>query len=167
MSVFTDEDVKRLVDDLCLYSGNISDVTDLHGPHPHNGWQFGGVIHTSMDTFNFLATPLFCDDESWSIDLADPTQSLRQGDRSIVRFSFPKLHKDPQLQSRYRVANILYHAYNGYSNVTEASRLPHYEQMLGYENLSSFGAVLEAIIRDFRSFQEDKRDKEHAQYAKN
>lgn len=167
MSTFTREDVDHLLHDLQLYSGNIAEITDLHGPHPNNGWQFGGVIHTSMDAFNFLASPMWCDEDSWTIDLADPVESLRRGHRSIAYFGFPKLHKDPALQERYRVANLLYHAYNGYPDVSEASRLSHLEQVLGYEKLRTYGRVLDAIIRDFRSFQEKKRERERSQYAKN
>lgn len=167
MTAFTEQDIDYLLQDLQLYSGNIRDVSDLHGPHSHNGGTFGGVIHTWMDSFNFSASPMFCDEQSWTIDLPDPIESLRCGHRMLVLFSFPKLHKDPALQHRYRIANIIYHAYDGYSNVSEASRLPEYERVLGYEHLPSYGRVLEAIVRDFRSFHEKKRDRARAQYARN
>jgi hypothetical protein len=120
-----------------------------------------------MDAFNFSASPMFCDNDSWSIDLSNAVGSLQRGHRSIVSFSFPKLHLDPQLQERYRIANILYKAYNGHSNVTEASRLPHYERFLGYHRLRSFSRVIEAIVRDFRSHQEKKQEKQHSEYARN
>jgi hypothetical protein len=45
MTSFTKKDIKYLVDDLRLYSGNIARVTDLHGPHPHDG-HISGVLHT-------------------------------------------------------------------------------------------------------------------------
>jgi hypothetical protein len=167
MKVFTKKDIKNLLADLQLYSGNIRDITDLHGPHASNGGSFGGVIHTWMDAFNFTAMPMFCGTDSWTIDLADPVESLRYGDRRMVSFTFPKLHKSSALQERYRIANLLYHAYNGYSDVTEASRLPHYERMLGYDRLRTYGHVLQAIVRDFRSYQQKKRDKERLEYAKN
>lgn len=167
MTAFTKRDVKRLLEDLRLYSGNIAEITDVHGPHAHSGNHIGGVIHTWMDTFNFMATPIFCDEDSWTIELANPMESLRRGHRSIVLFTFPKIHKRPDLQKRYRIANVIYKAYNGYSNVTEASRLPRYERILGYEKLPSYGRVLEAIIRDFRSYQQRKEEKRRLEYAKN
>jgi hypothetical protein len=166
MTRFTKKDIKHLLDDLRLYSGNIAKITNVHGPHSGTGY-IGGVVHTWMDAFNFMASPMFCDHESWTIDLANPVESLRRGHRSITMFSFPKLHKNPELQKRYHIANIIYNAYNGYSNVTEASRLPHYERILGYEKLRSYGRVIDAIIRDFRSYQENKREKQRIQYAKN
>ncbi|HEV2437392.1 MAG TPA: hypothetical protein VG077_15480, partial [Verrucomicrobiae bacterium] len=64
-------------------------------------------------------------------------------------------------------ANLIYQAYNGYSSVSEASRLPEYERELGYDTLSSYGRVLEAIIRDFRSFQQKKHEKQRLEYAQN
>ena len=166
MTAFTAQDVTNLLDDLKLYSGNIRKITGLHGPHTPDG-HFGGVIHTWMDAFNFSAYPMFSDDDSWSIDLPDSVGSLQRGHRSIVFFSFPKLHLDPHLQERYRIANILYKAYNGYSNVTEDSRLSHYERLLGYHRLRSFGRVIEAIVRDFRSHQEKKLEKQRSEYARN
>lgn len=120
-----------------------------------------------MDSFNFMAIPMLCDDDSWTIDLADPSESLRRGHRSITSFTFPKIHKHPDLRKRYQIANLIYKAYNGYSNVSEASRLPEYERMLGYDRLSSYGRVLNAIIRDFRSFQQKKQEKQRLEYAKN
>src|SRR3954451_25087843 len=95
---FTKKDVKHCLSDLEIYSGNIREITDVHGPHDHNGGRFGGVIHTWMDAYNFSVSPLFCDDQSWTIELADPIESLRRGHRSITFFTFPKLHKDPALQ---------------------------------------------------------------------
>ena len=156
MTVFTPEDVGHLLDDLQLYSGNITKITGVHGPHPQNGSLIGGVIHTSMDTFNFTANPMFCDEGSWMIQLADPTASLREGHRINTSFTFPKIHKDQGLQKRYQVANLLYTAYNGFSNVSEANRLLQYEQILGYTQLPSYSRVLRAIIKDFRSFQQKR-----------
>src|SRR5437868_3431950 len=111
MTVFTKNDIKNLLADLQLYSGNIREITDLHGPHQHNAGTFGGVIRTWMDSFSFSASPMFCDENSWTIELADPVESLRRGDRRLARLKFPKIHKDLALQERYRIANTLYHAY--------------------------------------------------------
>jgi hypothetical protein len=167
MTAFTKKNIKHLLDDLRLYSGNIAKITDVYGPHPHSNGHISGVIHTWMDTFNFMAIPMLCDEDSWTIDLADPSESLRRGHRSITSFTFPKIHKHPDLRKRYQIANLIYKAYNGYSNVSEASRLSEYERMLGYDRLSSYGRVLDAIIRDFRSFQQKKQEKQRLEYAKN
>jgi hypothetical protein len=90
MTAFTKKDIRHLLDDLQLYLGNIAKITDLHGPHSHSGGHIGGIIHTWMDTFNFMATPMFCDEDTWTIDLADPLESLRRGHRSIASFTFPQ-----------------------------------------------------------------------------
>lgn len=166
MTEFTKQDVALLLEDLQLYSGNISKITDVDGPHEFGG-SITGKIHTWMDQFSFMATPMFCDSDSWTIDLADPVESLRRGHRRITRLTFPKLHKDAALQKRYLIANLLYHAYNGYSNVTEASRLPDHERLLGYENFPSYSHVLEAIIRDFRSYQDTRTSLLKEQHSKN
>lgn len=163
---FSRLDIKRLLSDLLLYSGNIKKITDVHGPHPHNDY-ISGVVHTSMDSFNFMASPLWCDDTAWTIHLSNPVETLRQGHRSVIFFSFPKLYKNSELQKRYRIANLVYDAYNNFTNVTEASRLRDYEQILGYERLKTYNRVLAAIIRDYRSFQQDRDKKRQQDYAKN
>ena len=154
MTAFTKRDIKNLLEDLKLYSGNIMKITGIHGPHTGNGGGIGGVIHTWMDSYKFSADPMFCDEETWCIHLSDPVESLRRGHRHIKFFCFPKIHKNPRQQARYEIANTLYKAYNSYSNVTEASRLAEYEKMLGYHKLASYMEVLEAIVRDFRSHKE-------------
>ena len=166
MTKFTAKDIKNLLADLELYSGNIKKVTDIFGPHEHNP-SFTGIAHTCMDSFHFTATPMFCDERSWSIQLADPVESLRHGHRLLASFTFPKLYKTPRLQKKYRIANIIYDAYNNYSHVTEASRLRDYEREIGYEQLPTYSRVLKAIIDDFRSYPQKKRQEMETLYAKN
>ena len=166
MSVFNEVDVHHLLSDLQLYSGNIMKITDVHGPFPGSGY-VSGVIHTSMDSYNFMAMPVFCDEDSWTINLADPMKSIREGHRINLLFSFPKIHKDAKLAKRYRAANLIYQAYNNYSSTSESNRLPKYERMLGYDKLPSYNHVLTAILKDFRSFQQKRERKRISTYANN
>jgi len=160
MREFTQEDATNLIEDLLLYSGNIQKITDLFGVNMH-GDHFGGVIHTNMDSFNFSHNKVFTDDESWTIDLAAPVESILTGHRSLALLKFPKLHKSRELQARYRIANDLYDAYNNFSGLTEDSRIRDLEEALGYENLPSLGRVLAAIIDDFRSYDENRQKTTH------
>lgn len=163
---FTQEDADLMLEDLQLYSGNISEITDLYGLNIH-GDHFGGVIHTHMDAFNFSHDKIYSDEDSWAIRLTDPVESLRQGHQMISIFRFPKIHRDPDLKKRYEVANIVYSAYNNYSNVTEDSRIRDYEEFLGYDELPTYGHVLAAILKDYRSFQEDEQDRLKRERSKN
>jgi hypothetical protein len=167
MTAFTKEDVDHLLADLQLYSGSIREIGGLYDLHTSGIGSFGGKIHTWTDAFTFSAVPVLCDEESWAICLVDPVQSIRCGGSIQPLFRFPKLHKDAALQEKYAVANLLYKAYHSCSNVTEASRLPRYENVLGYEVLSSYQCVLDAIVRDFRSFQQRKLDDAKSKYTKN
>lgn len=93
MTAFTKRDIKNLLEDLKLYSGNIMKITGIHGPHTGNGGGIGGVIHTWMDSYKFSADPMFCDEETWCIHLSDPVESLRRGHRHIKFFPSPRFIK--------------------------------------------------------------------------
>src|SRR6267154_1287783 len=141
MTAFCKKDIKYLIEDLKLYSGNIAKIAGIHSPQSSNDGHFNGVIHTWMDKFVFSAHPVFCDENTWRIHLSDPVESLRHGHRRIQILAFPKLHKNPKLQEQYHIANLVYKSYNNYSNVTEASRLSEYEKQLGYHKLGSYMQV--------------------------
>ena len=167
MEAFSKKDIRNLLSDLQLYSGNIKEVTDVYGPTPHGDHCIGGKIHTSMDTFNFMVVPHFCDTEVWRIQLADPVESLRRGHRSIVFFEVPKIHKDQELVKRYKIVNILYGSYNERSNMNESLRHPDYEAFLGYDHLPSYSAVLNAIIKQYRSVREKRLEQENREISRN
>lgn len=105
-----------------------------------------------MDEFRFTATPMLCDDKQWTIHLNDPVGSLREGHRLQMSLTFPKIHKSSSLRKKYQIANLIYRAYNGSSNVTEDHRLRHYERELGYDRLPTYRHVLNVIIADYRSY---------------
>jgi hypothetical protein len=167
MKAFTKRDVKNLLADLQLYCGTIREITDIYGPHQHNCGTFGGKIHTWMDEFNFIATPMMCGDEYWSIQLANPIASLKEGNRLLATMCFPKIHKDPALQQRYQIANLIYHRYNGYSGVAENDRLRDCERELGYDGLATLRKVAAAIVKDFRSYEPSKWKELKTQQSRN
>ena len=119
MTAFTKVDVDHLLADLRLYSGNIRELGEVYALSSSGVGSFGGKIHTWMDTFTFSALPVLCDEESWTICLVDPVQSIRCGGSIQSSFRFPKIHKDPALQERYSLANALYKA------CTQTARLLH------------------------------------------
>ena len=149
IKVFTAKDIRNLVADLTLYSGNIKGISKIVGPEEHNAGAIDGIIHTSMDEFPFSAMPIYSDDESWTIHLGDPVESLRHGQRMLVLLRFPKLHKDPELQKRYQLANFLYDRYSNYSNIVENDRLREYERQLGYDRLRTFQKVMTRLSATF------------------
>lgn len=152
------QDVENFIFDFELYCGTIREITDVHGPHGGLVSTFGGVVHTWMDSFNFTVMGIFCTEEEWGLRLSDPVESLRKGHRHEVLMKIPKLHKNFALAEKYHVANSLYKAYNSYSNLTEASRIPHWEEFLGYQDLPSYMSVVNAIVTDYRSYGEKKKE---------
>ncbi|MCC5851121.1 MAG: hypothetical protein JJU29_23775 [Verrucomicrobia bacterium] len=158
MENFTQDDLADLLNDLVVYCGWHVSVSDIHGPFEHDNHAIG-KLHTSMDDFNFTVLPEFCSQEKWTIQLSSPSQSIIRGHRSFEFFSFPKIHTDACLVNKYAVANKIFDTYNSYSNLTEKDRLKELEAQLGYENLLTMQNVIDAIISDFRSYQE-KLEKE-------
>lgn len=152
---FSKRDIENLLADLNLYSGVIREITDIKGGNANGDLALSGIIHTGMDSFPFSAIPMVCGPDSWNILLTDAVASLRLGDRRTVVWQVPKIHKSPALAERYRVANLLYEAYNAYSPATEVCRLTHYETILGYLSLPTHAAVSAAIVKDYRSFRMD------------
>ncbi len=162
-----ESDISKFVFDLELYCGTIREISDVHGSFQDEFSTFRGVVHTWMDSFNFSVMGLFCTEDTWEIRLTDPVTSLRKGHRHEVPMKFPKIHKDPELVEKYRAANMLYKLYNSYSNVTEDSRRPDLEAVLGYNALPTYTSVVNAIVRDFRSYGEKLKKERLAGYAKN
>lgn len=154
MHQFTAEEFRLLLDDLLLYcgDGNVREITDTYGPTPHNG-DCGGVIHTCMDSFNFTTAAFHDQKDCWAIDLPMPAACMTLGHRRISLFYFPKLHLDPDLSARYRIANIIHFSYTYFSNMDESQRRRDLELELGYAGLKAHGRVVAQIEKDFRSFK--------------
>jgi hypothetical protein len=112
-----------------------------------------------MDAFNFSASPILQDDYSWTVHVPDSVESIIRGHRHAAVLRFPRLAREPELKRRYQIANHIYDAYNNDSGMNESRRLREYETVLGYGGLPNYSAVLEAIIKDFRSYrQTDMRE---------
>ena len=154
MHQFTREEFQLLLEDLLLYcgDGNIREIIDTYGPTPHGG-ECGGVVRANMDEFKFTTAALHDQKNYWAIDLPSPVHCLTLGHRRIQTLCFPKIHLDPELAERYRVANILNYCYNYFSGVTNSQRRRDLEHRLGYADLPSPGAVVGRIEKDFRSFK--------------
>jgi hypothetical protein len=164
MHQFTAEEFRLLLDDLLLYcgDGNVREITDTYGPTPHGGGYCGGVIHTGMDSFKFMTAGFHDQKECWAIDLPIPAECMTLGHRRIRPFYFPKLHLDPDLSARYRIANIIHYSYIHFSNMDESRRRRDLELELGYAGLKSYGRVVAQIEKDFRSYKPtDIRGFEH------
>jgi len=155
MHYFTAEEFRLLLDDLLLYcgDGNIREITDTYGPTPNGGGYCGGVIHTSMDSFNFMTAGLHDQKDCWAIDLPLPVACMTLGHRRNSPFYFPKLHLDAELSSSYRIANTLHYRYTYSSHMDEGQRRRDLELELGYAGLRSYGRVIAKIVQDFRSFK--------------
>lgn len=152
MTKFTPIDVKHLISDLQIYSGNIQEITNICGPHKHNS-SIQGTIRTGWDEFHFHATPMFCDDKKWTVHLKNPVVALQKGKGLLTPLTFPKIHKDSDLEERYRIANLIYSTYDSNSAMCETQRLRQQERELGYDRLPTYHHVLTAIISDYRSYK--------------
>lgn len=162
-----ESDIPNFIFDLELYCGTIREISDVRGSFQGQFTTLSGVVHTWMDSFNFSVMGMFCTEDAWEIRLADPVACLRKGHRRELQMKFPKIHKDPALVERYQMANTLYKLYNSYSNVTEDSRRPDLEALLGYSGLPTYMSVINAIVADFRSYGEKLKEERLAGYAKN
>jgi hypothetical protein len=91
-----------------------------------------------------------------------PAECMTLGHRRIRPFYFPKLHLDPDLSARYRIANVIHYSYIHFSNMDESRRRRDLELELGYAGLKTYGRVVAQIERDFRSYKpKDMRGFEH------
>ena len=150
---FTRSEVKHLLSDLHLYSGNIKEITNLE---TSDQGHISGLIRTCVDSFRFFAIPMTCGGNNWCIHLPDNIECLRHGNGPLAVFTFPKIHCNPALEQRYKIANSLYDRYANCRPISESIRLPHLEQMLGYEKHPTAWSIVEAIIKDFRSHQQQQ-----------
>ncbi len=153
MPDYTKKDFKLLLDDLRVYCGGCHiTITGTYRPDTGNGVS-DGVIRIRKDPFSFTTTNIRNHMDYWAIGLPVPAACMI-GDRRTGLFCFPKIHRDPELSERYRIANGIQFFYSFSSRgISEEQRLRDFEKKLGYERIRSPKMVLARIKRDFRSFK--------------
>lgn len=152
MQKFTKEDIKNLVDDFQLYSGNVKEISEIYGPHEHNAGSIGGEVRTAMNSFKFSATPMFCDRDYWTIELPDIKACLELGHGRVMHYRVPKIHLDPHLQKEYFIANDIYDQYNDFNDLSKIVRLGNLESLIGLDTLKTANDVMQMIILTYRSY---------------